>query len=99
MADVSAVPVTEVLGWKTTDDKTQALVGLKQPDGSEFVLAISQHDLGEIIMSLAHATEAFPAPKGFSIEALAMPTNWFEFGKDDRSGDYFLRLRLKAAVT
>jgi hypothetical protein len=96
MADISAAPVVEVIGWKLNDDKTHALLGFKQPDGSEFVLAISQRDVGEIIMSLAHATEVFPAPKGLSVEALAMGTNWFEFGKDKNSGDYFLRFRLVA---
>jgi hypothetical protein len=25
-----------------------------------------------------------------------METNWYEFGKDDATGDYFLRLRLVA---
>jgi hypothetical protein len=96
MPEITTVPISEVMGWKLNDDKTHALLGLKQPNGHEFVLSITEHDLRETIMSLAHATEAFPAPKGLSIEALAMPANWFEFGKDDRSEDYFLRLRLKA---
>jgi hypothetical protein len=46
-------------------------------------------------MSLAHATEAFPAPKGLSVkDVLAMGTNWYEFGKDDKTGEFFLRFRL-----
>src|SRR5262249_37610334 len=95
MADTSAAPITEVLGWKATDDKTQVLLGLKQPNGTEFALAVSHRLLIEIIMSLAHATEAFPAPKGLSVqEALAMGTNWYEFGKDNKTGDFFLRFRL-----
>ena len=75
--------------------KLTFLLGFKQPDGNDFVLAIPQEALSEIIMSLAHATEAFPAPKGLSVQnVLAMGTNWYEFGKDDKTGDFFLPFRL-----
>ena len=94
MPDTPFAPVAEVLGWKLNDEKTLALVGFKQPDGNEFVLGISEARLREVIISLAHATEVFPAQKGFSIQAISMGTNWFEFGKDDASGDYFVRFRL-----
>jgi hypothetical protein len=63
MPEVSVAPVIGLLGWKITDDRSHVLLGFKQPEDGEFTLAVSEPDLREMIMSLAHATEAFPAPK------------------------------------
>jgi hypothetical protein len=92
---LEAYPINDVLAWEVAADGVHVLVTLGQPDGNRLVLAIPHYTLMELIIALAHATEAFPAPKGMRVSALAMGAKWFEFGQDEASGDFFLRLRLE----
>jgi hypothetical protein len=92
---VSFAPITEMLGAKLSDDKEHVLLGFKQADeGSEFVIGVPIPILFEIILELVRATEAVPAPKSLTVSALSMGANWYEFGQDDATGDFFLRFRL-----
>lgn len=95
MTKIVGNSVSEVLGWRPTADKSQVLVGLKQPDGNEFALAFPEAALTDVIASLAQSTEAFPAPKGLADQnMLVLETNWYDLGQDADSSNVVLHLRL-----
>jgi hypothetical protein len=55
MADTPAALVNNVLGWKLTDDRSHLLIAFRQPDGNEFVLALTHETLVNAITSLVSA--------------------------------------------
>jgi hypothetical protein len=94
---IDFVPISELVGSSKSDDGTNVLLKFGESNGNEFVIGVPELVLSEIIIELIHATASFSAPKGTSVEeAPAMGTNWFQFGRDNASGDYFLRLHLVA---
>ena len=95
MPQANVLPIDEVLGWKLSDDGAHVMLGLKLSDGSELPLAFPPKKLVPAITSLAHASGAIPATKGVDEQGeLAIETNSFEVGKDEASGDFFVRFGL-----
>jgi hypothetical protein len=93
MTETQAMPVSEVLGTKLTNDRNNVLVGLKQPSNQEFALAIPNEQLGQFIAALIDATANFPLPKGSGEKAVQMlQPNWFEFWRIGDSTDYLFSL-------
>ncbi len=95
MPQASVLPIEEVLGWKLSDDGAHVMLGLKLSDGRELPLAFPPKKLVPAIMSLAHASGAIPAPKEMGEHGeIAIEANSYEVGKDEASGDFFVRLGL-----
>ncbi len=96
MADVFALPVTDVLGWKVNDKKTHALIGFRHPTGAEIALAIPQNALDETIAEIALSKSAFDFPRGLqtAVES-AMKIERADFGTTPPTNSIFLRLRLE----
>jgi hypothetical protein len=96
MPQANVLPIEEVLGWKLSDDGAHVMLGFKLSDGSELPLAFPPKKLVPAIMSLAHASGAIPAPKGMAEQGdLAIEANSYEVGKDEASGDFFVRFGLR----
>jgi hypothetical protein len=79
--DEPAAPIADVIGWKTTDDKTHALIKFKQAAGDEFAIALPHHMLMKTITTAVDALAAFPQPKMSSGVKATIETEWFEVGK------------------
>ena len=94
MPQANVLPIDEVLGWKLSDDGAHVMLGLKLSDGSELPLAFPPKKLVPAITSLAHASGAIPAPNGAEQGELAIEANSYEVGKDEASGDFFVRFGL-----
>lgn len=95
MVDVSALPVTDVLGWKVNDEKTYALIGFKHPTGAEIALAIPPEVLDETIAEIAHSKSAFDLPRGMgTAPEFAMKADRADFGTTPSTNTIFLRLHL-----
>jgi hypothetical protein len=95
MPQAKVLPIDEVLGWKLSDDGAHVMLGLKLSDGSELPLAFPPKKLVPAITSLAHASGAIPTPNGVDAQGeLAIEANSFEVGKDEASGDFFVRFGL-----
>jgi hypothetical protein len=92
MSQAKVLPIDEVLGWKLSDDGAHVMLGLKLSDGSELPLAFPPKKLVPAITSLAHASGAILATNEQG--ELAIEANSFEVGKDEASGDFFLRFGL-----
>jgi hypothetical protein len=95
MSQEQAAPITRVLGWKLTDDKTHAIIGFSQgPEGSEFAIAIRHEMLIATILSMVDALAAFPDRRMESGEKLSIETDWYEVGGIDGSDDVSVSLRV-----
>ena len=95
MPQANVLPIDDVLGWKLSDDGAHVVLGLRLSDGSELPLAFPPKRLVPAITSLAHANGAMPATKVRDEQGeLAIEANSFEVGKDEASGDFFLRFGL-----
>lgn len=90
---IAAALITEVLGWKSTDDGQHALIGLKLHDGSEAAIALTPDSLDEIIAAIIGAKAAFPVPRLGPSHEFAMAVSQFDFGHTPSTGKFFLRLR------
>ena len=89
------MPIEDVLGWKLSDDGSRVMLGVKLSDGSELPIAFPPKKLLPAIVSLAHATGAVPASKDVGERGdTAIETNSCEAGKDEASGDIFVRFSL-----
>ena len=96
MAETEAWPVSDIAGWQLAPDQIHVLLTLKQPEGHEATFAIPQYVLHEIILALCHATEVFQAQTGICVKDVpAMGVSKYQFGKDDSTGDFFVRFRLQ----
>lgn len=93
--DEEAAAIADVIGWETTDDKTHALIKLKQPTGDEFAIALSHQVLMKTIMTAVDALAAFPLPKMSSGEKAIIETNWFEVGKSPTGDLWAVTFRTK----
>ena len=60
MSDTQTAAISEVLGYSLSDDAKHVLIGLKQPSGNEFTLALSDEHLHDVIASLLAARDMFP---------------------------------------
>src|SRR5205823_9878946 len=72
MSDTQTAAISEVLGHSLSDDAKHVLIGLKQPSGNEFTLALSDEHLHDVIASLLAARDMFPENASGSSES-AMP--------------------------
>jgi hypothetical protein len=94
MTEVAAAVISDVLGAKLTDDKAHVLVGLKQPDGAEFTLAMSEMALPQILRSLVRVLDDFaPANKLSEQRILAIDSDWFNLGKETETENFVLQFR------
>src|SRR5689334_1088769 len=95
MSQEQAAPITGVLGWKLTDDKTHAIIGFSQgPGGSEFAIAIRHELLIATVLSMVDALAAFPERAMESAEKLSIETDWYEVGGVEGSDDVSISFRV-----
>jgi hypothetical protein len=94
MAETPAALVTDVLGWKLTEDKAHVLLGFRQPDGNDFVLALAHETLMKAITSLVSALSAFAGPRLADGEKLVLKTDWYEVG-ESADGNFLVSFRVE----
>jgi hypothetical protein len=88
--------VSEVIGWKLTNDKHTALIGLRQPTGGELVLAFTDGTLLEVISGLIAARAAFPPnTERFARETRALTAVRYEVGVVERSDEVAVRFEME----
>lgn len=91
MADVPAIVVKDVLGFKSSDDGQHTLVGMRLAGGEEVALAVTPDNIDAIISALISAKSS-PHRLGEAQET-AISLKTFDFGNETATGRFFLRLR------
>ena len=90
---VAGVVVSEVLGWKLSDDKKLILVGIQDGAGGEFALAVAPENVFKIVTSLLSAVGQVHNQKGMQPkEVLSFGPDWFEVARIDGSDSLALSL-------
>lgn len=91
MAEMEATLVTELLGWKKTDDGRHALIGFKDANGAESALAVSKSDLPNLLLLAMDAQSLLPLSKGMKTKTTKVASvEWFEFANNLDTGNFVL---------
>ncbi|MFG1260018.1 hypothetical protein V5F79_22080 [Xanthobacter flavus] len=95
MSQTAALVVKDVLGFQRSPDGAIALIGLQQPTGEQFALAISVDKIWDIVTGLVAAASAPDGPEvDGKVAVAALYSNWFQVNTTTEG--FLLRLRLES---